>query len=264
MPYKDADDGGGNGFGGGPFSDPSPRPPVSGGGSTGFGGRAGFGQPLPGPTVVATTPPPPLSGGTLLVMADGQTAFASDPDRDQLYFADLKNETLLGTIPLMPGDEPGRVLETSYGLFAVLRGAGAIVKVDQLSRALLDRRPVCAAPRGVAEGEGQLFVTCAGGELVSLAADTLAERWRKVIQRDLRDVVWSGGKLFVSRFRSAELLVLSPVDGSALQAPRRPPGSVEANRSANLVGVSGPLNVRAADPVVAWRMRPNAAAAASA
>jgi hypothetical protein len=262
VPYKDGDDGNGNGFGGGPFSDPAPRPPSSGGG-TGFGGRTGFGQPLPGPTVVADTPPPPLSGGTLLVMGDGQTAFASDPDRNQLYFADLSSETLLATIPLMPGDEPGRVLESSYGLFVVLRGAGAIVKVDQHSRALVDRRQICAAPRGVAEGDGQLFVTCAGGELVSLAADTMTERWRKVIQRDLRDVVWSGGKLFVSRFRSAELLVLSPVDGGALQTPRRPPGSVEANRSANLVGVSGALNVRAADPVVAWRMRLNSSGGVS-
>jgi mono/diheme cytochrome c family protein len=158
----------------------------------------------------------------------------------------------------MPGDEPGRVLETPHGVFVVLRGAGAIAKVDLASRALVDRRAVCPAPRGVAEGNGQLYVACAGGELVNLTADTMTEGWRKVVQRDLRDIVWSGGKLFVSRFRSAELLVLSAADGAPAQATRRPPGSVAANRSANLTSSSGPLNVRAADPSVAWRMRPSA------
>jgi mono/diheme cytochrome c family protein len=207
--------------------------------------------------VVAETPPPPLSGGTLLVTRDGQTAFASDPDRDQLYLADLNTEALLATIPLMPGDEPGRVLESPHGLFVVLRGAGAIAKVDLQSRAVVARRKVCPAPRGVAEGHRPLYVACAGGALENLPADTMPEGWRKVIQRVQRDIVWSADQLFVSRFRSAELLVLSAADGSAAQPPRRAPGSVEANRSANLPSAGGPLNVRAADPGVAWRLRPN-------
>src|SRR3954471_16159951 len=47
-------------------------------------------QPTFGPTVSAATPPPALSGGTLLMLKDGHSAFAADPDRDQVYFIDLR------------------------------------------------------------------------------------------------------------------------------------------------------------------------------
>src|SRR5690348_6400601 len=37
------------------------------------------------PTPPAAAQPPPISGGTLLVLKDGHTAVASDPDQDRVW-----------------------------------------------------------------------------------------------------------------------------------------------------------------------------------
>ena len=67
-------------------------------------------------------------------------------------------------------------------------------------------------------------MACAGGELVTLPAAGGAPTRTLQLDRDLRDVVVSGDQLFVSRFRSAELLVVSAADGELLER-RRAPGS---------------------------------------
>ena len=90
----------------------------------GFGGGFAGPQPSFGPTVSATTPPPPLSGGTLLMLADGKTALAADPDRDLAYLVDLGNAKLSSTVTLTAGDEPGRAVEDGAGkVHLVLRRA---------------------------------------------------------------------------------------------------------------------------------------------
>ena len=105
---------------------PSPSGGAGGRGGTGFGGSgtggAGFGGTgvgtggsiAPPPTASwrdrrcrPSTAPPALSGGTLLVLADGKTAFAADPDRDPLYFADLTEEQLLATRAAAAGRRAG-------------------------------------------------------------------------------------------------------------------------------------------------------------
>jgi mono/diheme cytochrome c family protein len=229
----------------GGFPPPPPVPPPHGGSSGGS---------LPGPVVSAAEPPPALSGGTLLVLSDGKTAFAADPDRDLLYFADLVSERLLATVSLKAGDEPGRAIETRDGtLLVVLRGAGAVVEVDPVTHQIFDRAPVCGAPRGIDHDPttGRTHVACATGELVTLAAGTLQVSRRVLLDGDLRDVVQSGDKLLVTRFRSAELLVLSAEDGRLLER-RKAPGSPAANR---MISLERTGMIRAAEPGVAWRMR---------
>ena len=54
-------------------------------------------RPTFGATVVAAVPPPPISGGTLIVSADGRLALAADPDRDLVYGVDLSSGKLLGS-----------------------------------------------------------------------------------------------------------------------------------------------------------------------
>jgi hypothetical protein len=159
----------------------------------------------------ASRPPPAISGGSLLVTADGSTAVAADPDRDRVFLADVKSMSLLADIALEPLDEPGRVVEGPPGKVSVaLRRAGAIATIDITSRQVIRRTPVCPAPRGVAyDGvAGLIHVACAGGELVTLAADSSAELRRLRLQPDLRDVVVQGDQLFVSLFRSAQVLIL--------------------------------------------------------
>jgi hypothetical protein len=249
---RDGGSGGAGGFGGfGAFGG------FDAGGFGGFGATPTPTPPPPGsflaqPAVSAGAAPPALSGGTLLVLADGQTAFAADPDRDQLYFADLRQETLLATVPLQAGDEPGRAVEDAQGgVHVVLRGGGAVVSLAR-DRSVRERRAVCGAPRGIAHDRptSALHVVCAGGELVTLPAAGGPVVRAFQLDRDLRDVVVSGEQLLVSRFRSGEVLVVSAASGEILE--RRPlPGSAPARRL--IMSASGPLP--AATPGVAWRMK---------
>ena len=170
-----------------------------------------------GANIAQAVPPPAVSGGTLRVLADGVTAVAADPDRDQVYVVDLGSRSLRATVALNAGDEPGRVIQDAAGrVHVALRRGGAIVTIDPVAGELLTRRAVCAAPRGLAYDATTdvVHVACADGELISLpAAGGDAARTLR-LDRDLRDVVVvDGGRLRVSRFRSAELLTVE-ADGT--------------------------------------------------
>jgi hypothetical protein len=259
------------------LNEPNPGgfgPPPNGGPQPGVGGRGGGPRPswLDGNPVSSARELPPISGGTLLVLADGNTAVAADSDRDQVSVVDLVGERLLGTVALEQGDEPGRVVQSGPNSVAVLlRGSGAIAQIDTAVGTLVHRQPICSAPRGIDRDTNRnvLVVACGGGELITLAADTLAEQGRVMVERDLRDVVVSGTKLMVSRFRSAEVLVL---DSNGNEERRMaPPGSSAANQPPGLrqrrpaptptttPTQPDPRVVRAAEPAVAWRLRPRPA-----
>ena len=175
---------------------------------------------LSGPTVRATTPPPPISGGTLMATQDGTLLVAADPERDQLYFVDLKTNKLLHVRPLLAGDEPGRLVEDAQGrIHVALRGGRAIATLTREAQSPITRREVCAVPRGLAydAAHNQLHVACAEGSLVSLGAAPDAEVTRRLdVGSDARDVIVRGDHLFVSHFRSAQLDELGP-DGERMQ-----------------------------------------------
>jgi mono/diheme cytochrome c family protein len=193
---------------------------------------------------------PAISGGTLRVLADGRTAVASDPDRDQIYVVDYRKETLVATLPLQPGDEPGRVEQDAAGrVHVVLRRGGALVTLDPTAGTITGRRAVCATPRGVAYDAKQdlLHVACADGTLVSLApAPDGAITRRLTLDSDLRDVVVDGDTLLVSRFRSAQ--VLSVNQQGVITQRTTPPSS-----NAIFKTMSGPPMVKM-EPSVAWRL----------
>ena len=103
------------------------------------------------PTVTAAVRPPAISGGTLLVTSDGLRAIAADPDRDVVYGVDLSRGQVSFTVALQAGDEPGRVAEDGSGhVHVALRRGGALVTLDGTTGAVIARRNVCPAPRGVA------------------------------------------------------------------------------------------------------------------
>lgn len=157
----------------------------------------------------AEVPPVPISGGTLHLASTGTTALAGDPDRDAIFVADIAAEpTLVATIQLRPGDEPGRIVERAPGEFlAVLRGAGEIARIGSDPWAVVERVPVCASPRGIFASAQSVLVACASGDLVTLDA-SLKETRRVRLERDLRDVVAVGDRVYVSRFKTADVLVL--------------------------------------------------------
>jgi cytochrome c553 len=193
-------------------------------------------QPTFGTTVQASAPPPPISGGTLLALSDGNTAVAADPDRNVLYVVNVAGGAVKHTIALQPGDEPGRLVEDGAGrVHAALRSGGALVTIDPVAGAVVGRRPVCPAPRGVAwdKASDLIWVACATGELVALPSAGGAPAVTRVMERDLRDVLIRNGTIDITRFRSAELLRVrggttasivsrSPVTPPELSVSRQP------------------------------------------
>ncbi len=180
----------------------------------------------------------PISGGTLLVADDGVTAIAADPDRDRVWLVDLDTQHVR-EIALQAGDEPGRAALDAQGrVHVALRRGGGVVAIDLATAAIVHRVSVCPAPRGVAyDAPNQLLhVACQTGELVSL--DSSGGVVRKLeLGRDLRDVVVdsANSRLLVSRFRSAELLVVDA--GGLIRHTTAPRGSQFEQRS----------------PFIAWR-----------
>jgi hypothetical protein len=216
-------------------------------GSVGVGGSVvtgGSGPIGPGGTfdeavVVPASRPPAISGGTLLLIAQGRKAAVADPERDHVVIVDIDQLLVAATIPLQKGDEPGRLVEDGRGLLHVaLRGSGAVATLDPVAGKEVGRVNVCAHPRGLAydASADTVHVACAGGELVSLAATSGTAVRQLKLDRDLRDVVIDGDHLLVSRFRAAELLVveadghvsgrLSPESIAPTNAPpSAPPGA---------------------------------------
>jgi hypothetical protein len=200
---------GGAGMCGGGFG---PGGVAPGGFATGAGGGNGSPTtPQVGVTHTATSAPPAISGGTLRILADGKTAVAADPDRDQVYVVDLTARAVTFTVPLQPGDEPGRLAIDAAGRAHVaLRRGGALVTIDTKTGGVVARRAVCAAPRGVAYDAANdlLHVACADGQLVSLPAAGGPATRTLQLDSDLRDVMVDGNTLHITRFRSAELLTI--------------------------------------------------------
>jgi hypothetical protein len=169
---------------------------------------------------------PPISGGTLLVTTDGSLAVAADPDRDRVLIVDLPTESLLAAIPLQAGDEPGRLAQDDAGhVHVALRRAGAIVSIDLATRAIVARRSVCGAPRGIAfePSTGLLLITCVGGELVSLPAAGGEATGSVALGVDLRDIVLGPSGMAVTRLKTAELIRLDAA--RAQLGSTRPPTS---------------------------------------
>jgi hypothetical protein len=217
---------------------------MAAGGSVGLGGGAAFAQPsLPGAVFTSSKLQAPISGGTLLISKDGGTAVVAEPDRDRVYVIDVGGVELKHDIALPAGSEPGRSVEDASGhVHLVLRGSGKLVSLDITSGKILATRDVCRYPRGVAvsDADRQLHVACAEGQLVTLSTDVSeTEPVRSLmLDRDLRDVVPAKDGLWVSRFRSAEILRLNAA------------GEITRRVMLPTAAVTSGLSV----PSVAWRM----------
>lgn len=198
------------------------------------------------PVDQSDVPPPPISGGTLLVLRDGRTAVAADPDRDRVIVIDLDEGWVRFDLTTEPGDEPGRVAEDGEGrVHVAMRSGGVVGTYDPISGLQLARRAVCGNPRGLAHDaiHDDLLVACAGGDLVRLPADPEGEvETRLSLGPDLRDVVIAGGSTYVTHFRSAVLEYLDPTG-----TPREP---IQLSGLPGLDGTDPEL-----DASTAWRTR---------
>ncbi|HXK19834.1 MAG TPA: cytochrome-c peroxidase, partial [Polyangiaceae bacterium] len=197
----------------------------------------------------AATPPPPISGSNLLVTRDGKLVVVADTDRDRLVIVDAQAKKVLATLPLTPGDEPGRLVEDAAGrVHIALRRAGAVVTFDPASLAIVERRAVCEGPRGIAadDAQGNLIVACADGKLVTLPSAGGPASASVFIGPDLRDVIVNASGLWVSTFKSAQLLRIDAggVVGATFGVPQLT-GNVAAFQK----------TTAQFQPEVAWRTR---------
>ncbi|MBL8717228.1 MAG: c-type cytochrome [Myxococcales bacterium] len=198
-----------------------------------------------GPTVRAATPPPPISGGTLHVTKDGAFAVVADPERDRLSIVELATRAVRH-VPFGAQAEPGRIVEDEAGrVHVALRRAGAVATVRLSDGVVEAKRPVCPAPRGIAldPASKQFVVVCVGGEVVDLPLDVAqAAKLRVRMVPDLRDVVVTPTKTFVSTFRAAQVYELTPGASDPLPSPLP------------MAMFKTPLGPMTAS--VGWRMRP--------
>ncbi len=161
-----------------------------------------------GPTVTQDVPPPPIAGGTLLAGRRGLPALVADPDRHRLYLVDAARGTSREVV-LPEGDEPGRAVHDAAGRAHVaMRVSGDLVTVDLATATIALRRSACVAARGVAfdPTTNDVVVACAEGSLARFSADGGALKARIATERDVRDVWIAKDVMYVSRFRSAEIL----------------------------------------------------------
>lgn len=202
-------------------------------------------RPMFPPTTTASVRPPPISGGTLFVTGDGANAIVADPDRDAVYGVSLSQEKVTFTVALQAGDEPGRIAEDgNQRIHVALRGGGALVTLDETSGAILERRNVCPAPRGVAwdASTDLVWVACATGELVALPAAGGPAAQSFKVERDLRDVIIQGGAMSITELRSAQVLRMG-AGGTIARRDALPPQSGTASHVAwrAVPGPSGTL-----------------------
>jgi hypothetical protein len=217
-------------------------------------------------TKPATDPPPtwgvPITGGTILATKDNQRVVVADPDRDRLMVVQLATGATI-EIPLQKGDEPGRLIEDAAGrIHVALRRGGAVVTLQGTD--VVARRAVCAEPRGLAydAAADSIDVACATGELVTLPAAGGDATRSVFVDRDLRDVLIVNNALYVTRFKTAELLALDATGAitsrTAMPTVQRfdesgeggaqPPSPVDGG-----VGSGDTTGLINSIPAVAWR-----------
>lgn len=187
----------------------------------------------------------------MLALSGGRYAVVSDPDRDRVLIVDYQSQVIARLLPLAAGSEPGRAAEDNAGhAFVVLRGTGEVATIDLSNFQITERRRACSLPRGIAfdATNQRLLVACAEGKLVNLAV-TGDERVETPAPADVRDVVFAGNQLMLSRFRAAELVSLDS-DRRVVSSRPLPTVTETMRETDDGVGVSRQATFEAA---VAWR-----------
>ena len=217
------------------------------------------------PAVSSPETPPAISGGTLRVLSDSSVDIVADPERDRISIVDLLSLSLRHTIELQAGDEPGRSVEDAQKhVHVALRRGGALVTIDPVNGAILERRSVCKAPRGVAfeAATGLVHVACTEGKLVSLPAAGGAAVRTLSLDADLRDVLVRGNELWLTRFKSAEVLRIDS-QGAVANRMRVPQGEGTLSQPAGKTGdFSITQKAVTLEPGTAWRAVANPAGGA--
>jgi mono/diheme cytochrome c family protein len=231
--------------------DNPPQAGAGGGPSEGFAGGFAPREIDQRPVIRSSAAPRAIQGGTLAIAPDDSVAVVADGDRDRLLIVDLQQGGVLATLTLDAGAEPGRIAFDGAGRAHVaLRGTGEVIALDVASREIVDQRAVCGVPSGLAydAANDAMIVACQGGELVTLPAAG-GETLRSIrVEQDLRDVIVQGERVFVSSFKSAQLLEL---DAAGAVIERASPTTLTGKYFSPFAGIESAD--RTLEPAVAWR-----------
>lgn len=192
---------------------------------------------------VSDVGPAPINGGTLYLSQDSRHAVVSDPARGSIFLVSLSGDSggEERRIELAPRSQPGRAIEDAAGrVHVVLRGTGEVLSLSLDNGDEVGRRFVCGSPEGIAfeSSSDDLLVACSEGHVARLPAGGGDVSERIGIEPDLRDiVVLSDRRMLVSRFRSADVLVVE--DGAVVDRWRPADSSGFSEHTAR----------------VAWRLR---------
>jgi hypothetical protein len=149
----------------------------------------------------------PVFGGTLESAPDIGGMVSADPEGNVLRRI---VGTGISTLDLGPNARPFRIWVEGTTAWVTLRGTGELVNVDLGTMTEQWRTPVCGEVRGVTRSPlGPIVVACADGPIVEVGDDGEFLR-AKFVATDLRDIVAAEGVLYVSRFTSAEILLVDP------------------------------------------------------
>lgn len=150
----------------------------------------------------------PTRGGTMVMSRDGSRLFVGDPDRDALVVVEIATRAILHRIELVPGVEPGRIVEAADDrVHVVLRRTGEVATIDVATGEVVEVRPACVAPQGIAvDTDDALLVTCTQGVIVRLHADGSRERMH--VGFELGDIVDAGPPVRVATQRIPRVATL--------------------------------------------------------
>lgn len=193
----------------------------------------------------------PIEGGGLVAIDDTRMA-AIDVDGDRIVLFDTVTAQHERTIHVPENSRPFRLEHHDGLLIATLAGTHEVVAWNADDGTFAWEAQPCIEPRGVDASDGEIFVACQGGEVAVLDAGdgTLLQRdFLGFDHDDLRDIVVSGNDIYVSRFRSARVLLLRRSD-LALFNEWAPPTLDQDAATFNL----DPESVMV--PRVGWRMIP--------
>lgn len=140
---------------------------------------------------------------------------AAESDRDLIHVYERTQSSVSSllrraTVQLGKGEEPGRIAQGGGRFFVALRGSNEVAVIGYADRAwgLQNRLAACASPRGLAYDGGQLWVACLDGSLVRMNAESGEIEYRRSLTKDLRDIIITDNRVFVSSFREAAVFIL--------------------------------------------------------
>jgi len=197
-------------------------------------------------TSLKSFPQVPLDAGRLSVNPEGTYAVAADPGDGKAYVIGLDALAAREIVGL--GGRPARAALAGDVAFITLPTQGQVAKVSLATAVVEALLPTCAGPEGLAIHDNLLTIACRDGKLLEFDTTT-SQRVRELeLEDDLRDVIpLADGSLAVTRFRTAEILVLNAAGG--LVQRLSPPGGLEtivapavawetiANRNGDLIMV---------------------------